>query len=159
MDLISNFSMDLVNKAMDGLQQRQTAVASNLANVDTPGYRRQDVSFETQLQQAVSTHQQSFSGGPSPNPAFGSNDAPLNMLTNNPWHLASTPTFSSLDEITPIPVGDDGATSYRNDNNNVDVEMEMVALAKNSGKFNALANLEGRALHHLKSVIQQSGQG
>ena len=42
---------------MRGSWQRETALTSNLANADTPGYVRQEVNFETQLQSAMSSGQ------------------------------------------------------------------------------------------------------
>jgi flagellar basal-body rod protein FlgB len=42
-----------LEKALQGQALRQRAVATNLANVDTPGYRPQRVRFEEQLQAAL----------------------------------------------------------------------------------------------------------
>jgi flagellar basal-body rod protein FlgB len=41
-----------LERALAGSARRQTAIASNIANVNTPGYRRQDVSFADELQRA-----------------------------------------------------------------------------------------------------------
>ena len=38
---------------MDGLMQRQHAIASNIANVMTPDYQRKEVAFESQLSEIV----------------------------------------------------------------------------------------------------------
>ncbi len=43
--------------AMRGSSLRQTLLASNLANVNTPGYQRKDVDFHAQLQAAQQTGQ------------------------------------------------------------------------------------------------------
>src|SRR5580700_9973090 len=52
-------TQQLLEAAMRGSWQRQTAITNNLANADTPGYQPQEVSFESALQNAVS-------GGESP---------------------------------------------------------------------------------------------
>jgi flagellar basal-body rod protein FlgB len=39
---------------MDLLSTRQKLVASNIANVDTPGYHTQDIDFQSEFQNAVS---------------------------------------------------------------------------------------------------------
>jgi flagellar basal-body rod protein FlgB len=39
--------------AISGTSQRQTALAANLANADTPGYRRVDVDFHSALSSAL----------------------------------------------------------------------------------------------------------
>jgi flagellar basal-body rod protein FlgB len=41
-----------LEQALSGSALRQQAIASNIANVNTPGYRRQDVDFQTALHQA-----------------------------------------------------------------------------------------------------------
>lgn len=38
---------------MDGLMSRQHAIASNIANVMTPGFQRQEVAFESQLAEII----------------------------------------------------------------------------------------------------------
>ena len=40
--------------AMSGLAARQRAIASNVANVDTPGYKASEVRFEDTLKSAIS---------------------------------------------------------------------------------------------------------
>jgi flagellar basal-body rod protein FlgB len=42
----------LINKALDGLLARQEAVAQNIANANSPGYRPVRVSFEEALRTA-----------------------------------------------------------------------------------------------------------
>ena len=42
-----------LEKYMDVLAARQKLVASNIANVDTPGYKTQDVDFQTEFNSLV----------------------------------------------------------------------------------------------------------
>ena len=56
MKLIDSTQTKLLSKAMGAYELRQKAIASNVANLDTPGYKRKEVSFEDQLQKAESTH-------------------------------------------------------------------------------------------------------
>ena len=42
-----------LERYMDLLSARQKAVASNIANADTPGYRTQDIDFQTEFQSAM----------------------------------------------------------------------------------------------------------
>lgn len=53
MDLFDTTQIGL-ERALSGSSLRQQAIAQNIANVNTPGYRRQDVDFQTALQQAWS---------------------------------------------------------------------------------------------------------
>ncbi len=45
-------NLKLLRSAMDAYTQRSQAIASNIANLDTPGYQRISVSFEDQLRDA-----------------------------------------------------------------------------------------------------------
>jgi flagellar basal-body rod protein FlgB len=51
MDLFDTTQLGL-EKALSGAALRQEAIASNIANVNTPGYRRQDVDFASALSAA-----------------------------------------------------------------------------------------------------------
>ncbi len=48
-------TQQLLEAAMRGSWQRQTALTNNLANADTPGYRPQEVNFESALQGAINS--------------------------------------------------------------------------------------------------------
>ncbi len=45
---------DILSKAIEGSWARNQTIAANIANVDTPGYKRKDVAFEQYLEQALS---------------------------------------------------------------------------------------------------------
>lgn len=44
---------DVLGKALEGTWARNNAISTNIANVDTPGYKRKDVMFEGYLQRAL----------------------------------------------------------------------------------------------------------
>ena len=52
----------LALKALDGLSARQTAIAENIANAGTAGYRPVRVSFETALMAAANQDLEAISG-------------------------------------------------------------------------------------------------
>jgi flagellar basal-body rod protein FlgB len=47
-------TQQLLEAAMRGSWQQETALTNNIANADTPGYRPQEVNFESALQGAIS---------------------------------------------------------------------------------------------------------
>ena len=49
---------DVLAKALQGTWARNTTIANNIANADTPGYKRQDVAFESYLQKALNRNSQ-----------------------------------------------------------------------------------------------------
>lgn len=54
MDLFAN--IDLMNRALDATILKKNAISENISNVDTPNYKRKDVSFETILQKEISAN-------------------------------------------------------------------------------------------------------
>ncbi len=60
MDLFDTTQLAL-NRAIVGTTTRQTALANNLANANTPGYQRQDVDFHSALKSAISGGSQAVS--------------------------------------------------------------------------------------------------
>ena len=51
--MLQDITQVVLAKALDASALRHRAIANNLANVETPGYTRQDVSFEDQLGSAL----------------------------------------------------------------------------------------------------------
>lgn len=51
---ISDVVTSALTVAMDGLDARQRATSSNIANVETPGYLAREVNFEDSLRAAIS---------------------------------------------------------------------------------------------------------
>jgi flagellar basal-body rod protein FlgB len=54
MELFDTTQLGL-QRAIEGAAQRQTALASNLANANTPGFKPKDVDFHSALQRAFAT--------------------------------------------------------------------------------------------------------
>jgi flagellar basal-body rod protein FlgB len=52
MSLIDTPTMQKLSEYLDLAAFRQTLITSNLANVDTPGYRTRDIDFEGEMQRA-----------------------------------------------------------------------------------------------------------
>jgi len=152
MDLITSLTTQVMNKALDGLSRRHTAIASNLANVDTPNYRRRDVTFEGALQHAINETKGQVPGQGGP----ASNDMPLLMRTTRPEHMGNGQMISSIDELQP-EISETKDLEYRHDGNSVDVENEMAQLAKNTQRYVTISNLESRDFKSIRSVITGGG--
>ena len=122
--------INVLGKAADGAWASNTAIANNIANVDTPGYKRQDVSFEEQLQHALKA---------SKYPSLDSKVAEANLHLNrlNPRTYTDIPNWS-----------------YRMDKNNVDIDTENVELASNQIKYNGITNSIDSEFANLKLVIK-----
>lgn len=128
--LFSN-TMHLMAMGLDAASLRNNVIANNLANVDTPGFKRSDVVFEEELRRAV-TGQQKLQG----------------RMTHEK-HIPIPPGNAVIPRIVT-----EYKTSIRNDGNNVDIDREMALLAKNSIMYDALtASLNGD-LRKIKSAIE-----
>lgn len=60
MNDVSTPMMNLLQKFLDVTSQRHKVEVTNMANVDTPGYRTQDIDFRGELQRAVSNGPANF---------------------------------------------------------------------------------------------------
>jgi len=129
-------TQDILQRAMSASIVRQEVIADNIANADTPHFKRSEVAFESELARALSSYD------PHPFPA---------ALTNT-RHI---PFFRVRDyrEVKPI-VYLDYSTSYRNDGNNVDIEKEMVDAKENALRYNAMAQRVGDNFRLLNIVMR-----
>ena len=50
---MNDVTMNALHSMLRGLSARQTAIADNIANVETPGYTAKTVDFETSLRDAL----------------------------------------------------------------------------------------------------------
>ena len=147
MDLITSLTNQVMTKAMDGLSRRHQAIASNLANVETPNYHRRDVNFEGALNRAIqtATHQSAIT-------RQASNDEALPLQTTRAGHIAMGQADTSVEDV-PLTVSEIKDQAYRTDGNSVDVENEMAQLAKNTQRYVALSNMQSHTLRSLRAVI------
>ncbi len=126
-------------RAMTAASIRQEVIAHNLANVNTPNYRKSVVNFEDLLAREIY--------GEEP-------DGKLKMARTHDRHLPAEP----LNYHAEPTIFQDNTTIMRVDDNNVDVDIEMASLAKNQIYFNALVTEFGGHVTRLKNAIT-SGQG
>ncbi|MCR4400739.1 MAG: flagellar basal body rod protein FlgB [Syntrophomonadaceae bacterium] len=127
--LIGNPTVDLMERALDGASLRQKVIAHNLANVETPGFKALQVSFEEQLRRARGTV-----GG--------------QLRTSHARHLQIGGTASAPPVIT-----EQAGASMRNDGNSVDIDREMALLAKNQVYYDAMVSGVNQEFRLLRLAI------
>lgn len=158
MDLITNRTMEITRLGMDGLQQRQHAIASNIANVMTDGYQRKEVAFESQLSEIIEKDelkeyikmQNSIEYRP-----------PMVDVFTGDVHQYRTPTLQEkaylqsdiYKQFNPQVVTDVYSGSDAT-GNNVELEREMMDLSKTGTKYLVLSNLARRQFSGLSEVIR-----
>lgn len=126
-------AVDIQKIALDGAWQRNEAIANNMANVNTPGYKRQDVEFESILQSFLDKGHTALAT---------TNDRHFNV--NGQLATDQTGRFSQAT-----------ATSFRQDNNNVDLDTEMAEMTKNSLYYNAVTNQVSGHFRRLKMAVKE----
>jgi len=155
MDFINSLTTDTMSKALDGLSQRQRAISGNLANADTPNYKRRDVSFEGALNHALKAQRNQGEQ----NLHVRSNDEVMGLKTTHAGHFnVGDFNIKSLDDVS-MDIEEQGNIEYRKDGNSVDVESEMVQLSRNTQRYTAITTLQSRNYRTLKSMINGGGGG
>jgi flagellar basal-body rod protein FlgB len=128
-------SVPALRKSLDASALRGKAISNNLANVLTPGYKRIEVSFESELRKAI-----------------------------DPNQLSGARTNSAHMDIGRKDIGKIMPTAYRpggpllpGDVNDVDVDMEAAKLSENQLFYQASAKFMIDRYTTLKSAIQGRG--
>jgi len=119
----NSLNYQLARKLLDASVLRQEAIATNIANAETPGFRRLDVASDF-----ASTLRARFSGGNRPN-------------------------FSEIDSLTPKLVEDPSVRAVRPDGNSVEIESELLAMNRNHVDHEFLTDLVSRDIKQLKMAI------
>jgi flagellar basal-body rod protein FlgB len=121
--LFSN-AIQSLERGLDYSAARNRAISNNIANVDTPGYKAQRVSFEEHLQTASN----------------------LQAQKSDERHISfKGPQKSFID----FP----GGSSYQHNGNGVDIDYEMAELAKNQIYYHANTDLLKSKFTGLKQSI------
>lgn len=124
-----------LEKGLNAYAKRADEIANNIANINTPNYKRKDVQFESFLEDALNDTNGRVSG----------------YMTNSK-HIAIN-SVSTLDEVQSISITEK-STAMRNDGNNIDIEREKVEQAKNNVRYQMATSRISNNFSLLKSVIK-----
>lgn len=120
--------INVLGTSMDAAATRNDIINSNIANANTPGYKRKDIRFETELKHAFARSSRDTV------------DARVKDL--------------DLEALTPEIYTDYAELSFRYDGNNVDINNENAILAKNQIKYNGMMDLLNMDFSMLRSVMK-----
>lgn len=120
--------INVLDKTADAAWTRHEIISNNIANADTPGYKRQDINFEGELRRALG------------NSRYTSVDAKVSGLKVNRLKARTYKDYANY--------------SYRTDGNNVDPDTENVMLASNQLKYNAIMTGINQEFANLKMVTK-----
>ncbi len=122
--------VDVLKTAADASWLREEVLTNNIANVDTPNYKRQDVEFTTYLKSALEQ-----AGTPASTLTQKVNEANLSGITTRTYTENTT-------------------MSYRMDGNNVDLSTENAELAAEQINYNALIDSMNNEFTRMKAVLK-----
>jgi len=130
--MFGDFTWKVMEKDLEGLAKRFKATSRNLANANTPGYARRNVSFEDELRDIINSGKK------------------LKMAVTDPGHIPTRP--HAVSDVTPaeIKITDE---MYRLDSNNVDPEREMAVLAETRMMYTAMSRFAARKVAGYRTVI------
>lgn len=121
---------NILDKAADASWMRENVITNNIANIDTPGYKRQDVDFESVLQKALGKTK------------YSSLDKKVRELNQD------------LGKLTTTSYTDAANYSYRLDRNNVDENTENAELASESLRYQLVTTAITNNFSRMQTVLK-----
>ena len=119
--------INLLTKAADASWKRETVISNNIANVNTPGYKRKDLNFQGVLTEELGRCKHES--------------------------LDSKVSDVDLSRLDPQIYVDSANYSYRMDGNNVDIDTENVELASDQIRYEGLTDCINSEFERMKAVI------
>lgn len=148
--------IEITKLALDGLSERHKAIAANTANVMTPGYQRKEIAFEDQLRDFIGKEDYKRNVKRA-NSAALSYNATLEDIQNRPTQSQVAITNQNVYNTFNPEIIRDTSQYNPETGNNVDIEKEMMDMAKTGVQYSLLAKLEGKMFEGLGTVIRSGG--
>ena len=116
--------------------ERQKVISSNIANINTPGYKTKELVFEDELKNSITNNS-------------------LQMTATNSRHM--TNINSSLANSNPKLMEVENLEE-QNDGNNVNIDTQMGEMSKNKVLFDAIQSSIKRDSKLFRSVVESSAK-
>ena len=116
--------------------ERQKVISSNIANINTPGYKTKELVFEDELNNSI-------------------NKNSLQMKATNSKHMTNINSFQSNSNPKLMEVEN---LEEQNDGNNVNIDTQMGEMSKNKVLFDAIQSSIKRDSRLFRSVVESSAK-
>lgn len=123
--------LNVLQKGLEASSMRQQVLANNVSNIDTPGFKRSDVDFQTVL-----------------GTVLGDKSGALSMKLTDQKHILGITNVGGSGIVT------EQSTTLRSDGNNIDVDTEMTNVAENGLYYNSLTSAISSQLGLLRMVLK-----
>jgi flagellar basal-body rod protein FlgB len=130
-------TVDILHRTMDVNNLRRQVIADNIANSDTPNFKRSTVNFESQLERALASERPS---------------GRLKAAMTNSRHIPFEKTMDYRD-VRPRRVLDYLTTS-KNNGNNVDIEEEMMLALQNQMSYDLMTRAISNQFTQVNIVLR-----
>lgn len=129
-------TVDILHRSMDVTTLRRSVIADNIANSDTPNFKRSVINFEAQLKRA-----------------FDSQKKPA--LDGKLTHEKHIPFYEPVDyrSVGPRRILD-YLTQSKNNGNNVDIEEEMMTSLQNQLNYQLLSSAVSNQFTQINTVLR-----
>ncbi|GKU78619.1 flagellar basal body rod protein FlgB [Paenibacillus sp. L3-i20] len=138
MNLLNGAAFKRMESAVYAAEMRQRVISNNVANAETPHFKRSEVLFEQLLEQSMGSEG-------------------LNKLAGRRTDSRHIEIGANASKVPFAEVVTDDSTSMNNNQNNVDVEREMSLLAKNQLSYNFYIKQINHDLKMLRTGIEGRG--
>ncbi|GGF80355.1 flagellar basal body rod protein FlgB [Paenibacillus albidus] len=133
MGLLNSVSFQRLQGGIEAANKRQSVLANNVANQDTPNFKRSYVSFESILQQQENGL-----------------ESQLGAKVTDTRHFQ----FGQSSVVPTAVVNTDETTSMNNNDNNVDIDREMSLSAENQLRYNSYVGQLNSQISMMRTVIE-----
>ena len=123
--------VNVLSSAADAAWTRNEILNNNIANVDTPGFKRQDMKFESLLQNEIARQ--------------GKTNSTLDQKVADVDYT----------RLKPYVYTDNSQLSTRLDGNNVDIDVEEAELASNQLMYDGIIEGLNKEFERMKSVLSK----
>lgn len=130
---MQDITLRILERGLDLSMARQKLLAENVANVETPGYRRKDLDFESVLQKEYREIEKTN----------------VELKRTDVSHLEGT------EEKEPVLIGQEENVAVRQDGGGVDMEKEMTTVLENALYYQALTRMVSGKLDNLRIAIRE----
>lgn len=131
MKLFDRPNFTLLERSMNAASLRQMVISNNIANAETPNFKRSEVVFEKLLHKEMQGKY-------------------IPMVRTHHQHL---PIRRTGNDVEPKVVLDKANMTMNNNGNNVDIDTEMALLAHNQLHYNLLAQQTTHEFQLLRTAI------
>lgn len=134
MTIMDKPSFQILERSLDAASLRQKVIANNIANVDTPFFKRSEVKFEDLLRDRMN------------------GASTITGIRTNPRHFYIGAAVQAAPQVVQ-----DNSSVMNNNMNNVDIDTEMASMAKNQLNYNVLVQQVNNDFQMMRTAIDARG--